>query len=305
MALTVISASRVKSHLVGAQLWVADREQGLESVWKGDAAVAAFGPDGKTFAVGGAGDHDDRDEPPAARNLARLWDASTRRPLGPHLEHPATVQCVAVGPDGRTVATGSGVPKGGQAHGREARLWDATTGTLLVPPMPHRGAVLTVAFSPDGKLLLTGGSDGMARLWDVVTGKPLGLPLVHRGRVVAAAFSADGRTAITGSGDGTARLWDVATGRLLGPPLPHDYEVNFVAFDPDGMGVLTAGAEEPLQRWVTPIPPASGDPERLRLWCEVLTGHELEGDTALAVLSHDAWMHRRRLLRESAGASLP
>jgi WD40 repeat protein len=145
----------------------------------------------------------------------------------------------------------------------------------------------------------------VARLWNVASAQAFGQPLAHRGPVTAAAFSGDGRTVLTGSADGTARLWDAAGGRSLGPPLPHSREVTFVGFSPDGQGVLTAGGLRSLQRWQAPVPPLAGDPERIKLWAEVVTGLELESDTVVGALSRQAWCERRQRLRELGGPPLP
>ncbi len=47
-------------------------------------------------------------------HTARLWDASTGKPIGPPLEHREWVWGVAFSPDGKTVITGS---------------WDGTRGS--------------------------------------------------------------------------------------------------------------------------------------------------------------------------------
>src|SRR5206468_3339164 len=94
-------------------------------------------------------------------NGARLWDAATGRPIGPPLEHRATVTAVAFSPDGRTLVTGS--------RDRTARLWDAATGRPIGPPLVHQSGVNAVTFSPNGRVVLTGSGDKTARLWGIPT----------------------------------------------------------------------------------------------------------------------------------------
>lgn len=49
---------------------------------------------------------------------ARLWDAAIGKPIGPALQHPASVSALAIAPDGRTIATGD-------ADGA-VRLWNVS-----------------------------------------------------------------------------------------------------------------------------------------------------------------------------------
>ena len=133
---------------------------------------------------------------------ARLWDATTGRPLGEPMRHGGWVLAVAFSPDGTKVATAS--------QDKTARLWDATTGRPLGEPMRRAGHGIAVAFSPDGT------------------------------KVATASWVVKGGWLATGSGDNTARLWDAARGRPLGEPMRHNNMVVAVAFSPDGTKVATA-----------------------------------------------------------------
>src|SRR5436309_16022306 len=77
-------------------------------------------------------------------------------PLGDPLVHPAEIHGVAIGSDGKWVATG--------ATDRMLRIWDVATGKLHGQPMEHEGAVYPVAFSPDSQAVV-GGTDKGAMLW--------------------------------------------------------------------------------------------------------------------------------------------
>src|SRR5262249_16880405 len=88
---------------------------------------------------------------------ARVWNASTGRPIGEPLDRRARVDCLAFRPDGSLVATGS--------RDGMVRLWDALTALPIGPPLAHGGAVRTLAFSHDGRRLPTGGSDATVRCW--------------------------------------------------------------------------------------------------------------------------------------------
>ena len=109
--------------------------------------AAAFSPDSKTVATGGA------DE------IARLWNATTGVPIGQPMRHHGTVWTVAFSPDGKMLLTGS-------VDGT-VRLWDAATGKPIGTPLEHPGRVRAVVFSPDGKKIATACGDNTARLWEL------------------------------------------------------------------------------------------------------------------------------------------
>ena len=131
---------------------------------------------------------------------ARLWEASSGRPIGTPIAHQVGITSVAYSPDGKTVLTGS--------VDRSARLWDASSGRPIGAPMEQQGPVTSVAYSPDGKTVLTGSNDKTARVWDASSGRPVSAPMEHQAEVRSVAYSPDGKTVLIGSGN-TARLWKV------------------------------------------------------------------------------------------------
>jgi hypothetical protein len=146
-----------------------------------------------------------------------------------------------------------------------------------------------VAFSPDGKTVLT------ARLWEAGTGKPIGAALQHQGVVVAVAFSPDGKTVLT------ARLWEAGTGKPIGAALQHQGDVvGAVAFSPDSKTVLTGcidrreGRDYTARLWR--LPQVTGDPERVALWAQVLTGIDLDEHGEAIALDAATWQQRRQRL---------
>lgn len=170
----------------------------------------------------------------------RLLDAATGDTLA-MLPPQGKVTCLAVSPDGRTLA-------GGMAFG-SVYLDDFATGARRLPLMAHVDRVRAIAFSPDGTRLLTGSLDGTARLWDVGDGSEILAFLGHEGGVETVGFTPDGGRVLTGSMDGTARVWDVATGNEL-CDLPNSREFpRALALSPDGARVAAAGTSGPVRIW--------------------------------------------------------
>jgi WD40 repeat protein/tRNA A-37 threonylcarbamoyl transferase component Bud32 len=190
-------------------------------------------------------------------------------------QYKTNVQCVALSPDGKVVATfctaglvqvwdtasaqqlrrlpgeHSGVaclafaPTGtilAVAQDHAVQLWDIASGQLLRTLEGHRGAVRGVAFAQDGKLLASGGEDWSIKLWDPATGEEKTPPLLgHRDTVTSLSFSPDGKTLASGSEDRTVKLWHVPTAQEVLSLEGHSGKIYCVAFAPDGMTLASGG----------------------------------------------------------------
>jgi WD40 repeat protein len=205
----------------------------------------------------------------------------------------------ALEPDGRRVVIVNG--------DRTVHRWDGRTGEPVTPlPRPaapegeSRGRG-HAAIAPDCRSVLLAGTDRTARLWDV-DGKPLGPPLRHAGGVRQVALSADGRTALTGW-DRVAQLWDAVTGRAVGPPLAHAGLAGPMTFSPDGWVFVTTSDDGTA--WLRAVPALDGDPRRVMLWAQVVTGLELDRHGAVLALDADTLAARRRELETLGGPPLP
>lgn len=159
-----------------------------------DVRALAFSRDGTRLAGG------------AADGSVTLWAIDDG--LSVVRRFPATggpVRCVAVSPDGRTVAAAHADPQRGDAA---IRLLDADTGGERHALEGHVGAVAALDFGPDGRRLASTGADGTVRLWDPqLRREVLALTgLDGPGRTVA--FSPDGDR-IAAAGDGRVlRIWE-------------------------------------------------------------------------------------------------
>jgi len=227
----------------------------------------AFSPDGARLLV--AGD-----------SAARIFDATTGKPVGEPLRQAGLVWSAAFSPDGRRIATvasdgtaqlwdaSTGAPGPALRHSyglasvtfspdgkriatlgfNVVRLWDAASdSTIFTMRFPPNLWVRSVAFSPDGRRIATSSSDNLVRVFDVATGHQLP-PTLEVPLVVSARFSPDGRQILTASSK-WAQLWDATTGVEIRPALEHDDIVWSAAFSPDGRRIVTASEDNTVQVW--------------------------------------------------------
>jgi tetratricopeptide (TPR) repeat protein len=220
----------------------------------------------------------------SADGTARVWEASTGRPVSPALRHRDGVSWAGFSLDGEQVVTACG--------DGTAQVWQAATGRHVLPPFLHSGPVNYAAFNAAGDRILTASTDGIARVWDARTGRPLSPPLEQGGEICQAAFSADGRRVLTAAHGATARAWDAGMPYGSGAPLipaivPGDV-LTCAAFSPDGSQILVgAGADVSIWRLARDARPA-GD---LLLLAQLLSGQRIDPDVGVAP-AEDAALRR-------------
>jgi WD40 repeat protein len=153
--------------------------------------------------------------------------------------HTSSVYCVAVSPNGKSLASG--------ARDGVVVCWDLGTERPRWTAAAHQNIangfrkVLSVAFSPDGKILASGDWDCTVRLWDAASGEPK-LTFPHENLVYSVTFSPDGKTLASGEHHtGAIHLWDVATGKSNGVLASGRGSVSSVAFSPDGKTLASGG----------------------------------------------------------------
>ncbi len=172
---------------------------------------------------------------------ARLWDASSGKPLLTLQGHSNWVTSATFSPNGERVLTAS---KDGTA-----RLWDASSGKPLLTLQGYSNRLNSATFSPNGERVLTASWDGTARLWDASSGKPLFTLQAHLFGLASATFSPNGERVLTASDDGTARLWDASSGKPLLTLQGHSKGLTSATFSPNSERVLTASKDGTARLW--------------------------------------------------------
>jgi WD40 repeat protein len=225
----------------------------------GSISALALSPDGRVLAssanVHTVGEH-----------AVRLWDAATGKPLVEHagpqqgiagvvfspdgalvavtswegavhvaeadtgkvrlrLPHHGTL---AFSPDGKTLITGSGYPRG------IIRVWDLASGKEICQFPAHKEGLRTLALAADGRTLVTAGGDERLRLWDLSAGREVHDFGGKTSYVIRLALAADGKTLASGHMDNTVRIWDVKEGKLLRTLSAGGHQPGCLAMSPDG-----------------------------------------------------------------------
>jgi WD40 repeat protein len=143
--------------------------------------------------------------------------------------HETRLNCMAVSPDGRHVASGSGtylydklgrvVYKDGKPVYTDCvlRLWDLERGAEATTIKDAKTPFYSTAFSADGKLLFGGNYDPNLRRWEVKqrTVKEVAPWKGTAGHVHSLLVTPDNKTVITRGLDGLVVTWDMATGKRL------------------------------------------------------------------------------------------
>lgn len=181
---------------------------------------------------------------------ARVWDLSSgallrvlRPPIGDG--NLGKIYCVAITPDGETVAVG-GWTRATTGAEQSIYLFDRATGRLKQRLVGDNNVTLHLAFSTDGRwLAATLGATSGIRVWDWRSNAPPLADQDYKAQSQAASWSSDNRLAIA-SYDGRLRLYRVQPGKLAkvaDVKAPGGERPYGVAFSPDGRELAVGYAD--------------------------------------------------------------
>jgi WD40 repeat protein/tRNA A-37 threonylcarbamoyl transferase component Bud32 len=208
----------------------------------------AFSPDGKWF-VSGSGNQVLRiSEADASVDLCDSVSGRRRRSL-PGLK--GSLYGLAVSPDGRMVAAGSGFA--GTPVEARVLVWDAESGRVILSRSEPGFSVMSVAFSPNSKTLAVGyGSysstaSGKIKIWDVASGKEIKAFPGLIGGVNKVAYHPDGKR-LAAAGSGVVEIRNLETEGKI-EIKGHKNWVYCVAFSHDGKSLATGGWDRTVKVW--------------------------------------------------------
>ena len=214
----------------------------------------AFFPDGKLAVAGGRpgqeGDvrvYDINAKGKSEDGVTILDGVNDKAVLIKHLfDVEDSVLCLAVTPDGKTLAAGG--------CDRAVRVFDLSEGLdkakLTQTVENHADWVLGCALSADGKFLLTAGRDKTAKVWDVKGKESVVTFPEHQNIVYGVAVKADGSAGFSVGADKQLRTWKPnGEGKQVKNAGGHGDDVFKIVANPKQPLLATSSADKTVRLW--------------------------------------------------------
>jgi WD40 repeat protein len=112
------------------------------------------------------------------------------------------VTALAISPDGRMLASGSGY------EDPTIHIWDAATGRIFRPLQGHTSWVSKLLFTKDGHLLISAATDQTIRIWDTATWTEKKVLRGHTDEIYGVAVSETGHLFASAGKGGDIMLWN-------------------------------------------------------------------------------------------------
>jgi WD40 repeat protein len=152
----------------------------------------------------------------------------------------APVHCIAFGPDGKRLASGS-------ADGT-VRIWDVPETTTIATLAGHARRIVAIAFSPDGRMLATG-SEATGPFVEGIKPAEMGALIQKAAKDPKAAEELRTRSRkeleanveASKEKEDNIKLWDLAAGNEIATLTGRTGNANCLAFSPDGRMLASGG----------------------------------------------------------------
>ncbi|CAG5059715.1 unnamed protein product [Parnassius apollo] len=178
-------------------------------------------------------------------NCLKVWsvpkdlDVSELKIKSTHTElaHQMDINCVAVSPNDKIIATAS--------QDKTAKLWSEDL-TLLGVLKGHRRGIWCVRFSPVDQVVLTSSADCSLKLWSIADLSCLKTFEGHESSVLKVEFLSKGQQIISSGADGLLKLWNIKTSECKMSLDNHDGKVWSLAVNKNESIIITGGSDSKL-----------------------------------------------------------